>query len=336
MNRLSNSLRYSGLALFSGVMLWLSWPERGWTPLIFIALIPLLWIERQYEREKGLRNHLAVFGWFFLAMAIWNSLTTWWIWNSTREGSIVALALNSVFMAVVWQLFYITKRDHGPVIGYLSLPMYWIGFEYLHLNWEISWPWLTLGNAFSVRTQWIQWYEYTGVLGGSLWVLAVNILLFQVIKNLFSRTLLAKVRRANTVLLGFTALLVIGVPIDISYHLYDHRKDSGEPVKVAVVQPNADPYNEKFNSGDDQQLNKFLRLASTVIDSSTDFVLGPETCIPGGLWEEEIREHVFIEKIRKFLTAYPEVNMITGITSFHKFGPNEKLSLTARKFKDSE
>ncbi|MFM9028763.1 MAG: apolipoprotein N-acyltransferase, partial [Bacteroidota bacterium] len=336
MNRLSNSLRYSGLALFSGVMLWLSWPERGWTPLIFIALIPLLWIERQYEREKGLRNHLAVFGWFFLAMVIWNSLTTWWIWNSTREGSIVALALNSVFMAVVWQLFYITKRDHGPVIGYLSLPMYWIGFEYLHLNWEISWPWLTLGNAFSVRTQWIQWYEYTGVLGGSLWVLAVNILLFQVIKNLFSRTLLAKVRRANTVLLGFTALLVIGVPIDISYHLYDHRKDSGEPVKVAVVQPNADPYNEKFNSGDDQQLNKFLRLASTVIDSSTDFVLGPETCIPGGLWEEEIREHVFIEKIRKFLTAYPEVNMITGITSFHKFGPNEKLSLTARKFKDSE
>lgn len=52
MNRLSNSLRYSGLALFSGVMLWLSWPERGWTPLIFIALIPLLWIERQYERRK--------------------------------------------------------------------------------------------------------------------------------------------------------------------------------------------------------------------------------------------------------------------------------------------
>lgn len=336
MNRLSNSIRYSGLALLSGVLLWLSWPERGWTPLIFIALIPLLWIERQYEREKGFRNHLAVFGWFFLAMATWNSLTTWWIWNSTREGSIVALALNSVFMAAVWQLFYITKRDHGPVIGYLSLPMYWIGFEYLHLNWEISWPWLTLGNAFSVRTPWIQWFEYTGVLGGSLWVLAVNILLFQVLKNVFSRTLLAKVRRANTVLLSFTTLLVIGVPIDISYHLYDHRKDTGEPIQVAVVQPNADPYNEKFNSGDEQQLNRFLRLASTVIDSSTDFVLGPETCIPGGLWEEEIREHLFIQKIRKFLAAYPEVNMITGITSFHKFGPNEKLSLTARKFKDSE
>ncbi|MFM7725577.1 MAG: apolipoprotein N-acyltransferase, partial [Flavobacteriales bacterium] len=73
-------------------------------------------------------------------MAVWNGLTTWWIWNSTAEGSIVALALNSLFMAIVWQLFYITKRDHGSAIGYLSLPLYWIGFEYLHLNWEISWP----------------------------------------------------------------------------------------------------------------------------------------------------------------------------------------------------
>mgnify|MGYP003345221007 FL=1 len=160
-----------------------------------------------------MKNHLKVFFWFFVAMSTWNALTTWWIWNSTSVGSIVALGLNSLFMATVWQLFYATKKSQGATIGYAALPMYWIGFEYLHLNWQISWPWLTLGNAFSVRTEWIQWYEYTGVLGGSLWVLAVNILLFQVTKNLVSRSLLVKVRRANTVLLSFTSLLVIGVPI---------------------------------------------------------------------------------------------------------------------------
>ena len=188
----SHIIRHLGFALLSGVMLWLSWPERGWTPLIFVAFVPLLWIERTYELGRGTRNGFKVFLWFFIAMAVWNGLTTWWIWNSTSVGTIVALGLNSVFMALVWQLFYLTKRDHGPAIGYMSLPFYWIGFEYLHLNWEISWPWLNLGNAFAVRTEWVQWYEYTGALGGTLWVLGVNIILFQISKNLFTHSLLLK------------------------------------------------------------------------------------------------------------------------------------------------
>ena len=25
----------------------------------------------------------------------------------------------------------------------------WLSFEYLHLNWDLSWPWLTLGNVFA-------------------------------------------------------------------------------------------------------------------------------------------------------------------------------------------
>ena len=128
MRRLSTISKYTLFAVLSGVLLWLSWPERGWTPLIFVALVPLLWIERLYERGKGAGNHLKVFFWFFLSMSVWNGLTTWWIWNSTSVGSIVALGLNSLLMAIVWQLFYVTKRDHGPAIGYLSLPFYWIGF----------------------------------------------------------------------------------------------------------------------------------------------------------------------------------------------------------------
>jgi apolipoprotein N-acyltransferase len=34
-----------------------------------------------------------------------------------------------------------------------------------------------------LTTRVIQWYEYTGVLGGSLWVLVLNILLFNLIKG---------------------------------------------------------------------------------------------------------------------------------------------------------
>lgn len=336
MRNLPVVLKHSLFAVVSGVMLWLSWPERGWTPLIFVALIPLLWIERHFEREKGVRNHFKVFGWFFLAMLTWNSLSTWWIWNSTSVGTIVALGLNSFLMTLVWQLFYITKRDHGPAIGYMSLPFYWIGFEYLHLNWEVSWPWLTLGNVFAVRTEWVQWYEYTGVLGGTLWIIGVNIILFQITKNLFTHSLLLKVRQANTILLSFSALLLIAVPIDASYHMYERRQDQGTPVEVAVVQPNIDPYNEKFNGTSDEQLNKQLQLASTVVDSQTQFVIGPETALPDGIWEEELAQHPHTKRIRKFLGAFPGLNMITGVTTFKRYENGEKPSLTARKFKNAD
>ena len=66
----------------------------------------------------------------------------------------------------------------GEKHALISFPVLWLAFEYLHLNWDLTWPWLTLGNVFSDKTTWIQWYEYTGVLGGSLWVLTINTILY--------------------------------------------------------------------------------------------------------------------------------------------------------------
>ena len=63
--------------------------------------------------------------------------------------------------------FYHTKKRFGPKLGYLSLPIYWIAFEQLHLHWFLTWPWLTLGNGFAQANHLVQWYEYTGFLGGS-------------------------------------------------------------------------------------------------------------------------------------------------------------------------
>ena len=56
------------------------------------------------------------------------------------------------------------------------LVAFWIAFEKFHLNWDFSWPWLNLGNVFSENILWIQWYEFTGVFGGTLWILIVNLI----------------------------------------------------------------------------------------------------------------------------------------------------------------
>ena len=52
-----------------------------------------------------------------------------------------------------------------------------------------------------------------------------------------------------------------------------------------VVQPNIDPYFEKFDDLTSmQQLEKFIELAESKLDSSTNYLIGPETAIVDGVF----------------------------------------------------
>jgi apolipoprotein N-acyltransferase len=318
-------------SLLSGILLWLSWPERGFTPLIFISFVPLFFAEHSFSYVHKRKKALRMFGNFYLAMFIWNVLTTWWIYFASDVGSVLAIVLNSLFMAFVWQLFFIVKRRHGSSFGYTSLVIFWVAFEYLHLHWEISWPWLTLGNVFATHPAWIQWYEYTGTLGGTVWILVINMVIFQLMKNLWYKDLLLKIRKINVFLISLVIFGLIASPLILSLYLYYNHTDKGQPVNVVVLQPNIDPYHEKFKSSGKDQLNAMLRLASTVIDSSTDFCFGPETALPDGIREEEIESHPYIEAIRNVTRRYPRLNMILGLTSFKSYKEGEKVPITARK-----
>ena len=92
--------------------------------------------------------------------------------------SIVAVAvptlLNSTMMSLVFLFIIFTKKDRNLSWVGIFVAL-WICFEKFHSSWEFSWPWLTLGNAFGGWHQWVQWYDTTGVFGGSLWILTANV-----------------------------------------------------------------------------------------------------------------------------------------------------------------
>ncbi|MBK9012586.1 MAG: hypothetical protein IPM82_00005, partial [Saprospiraceae bacterium] len=179
-------LRWLGLSTLSGVLLALSFPPFPTTILLFIAWVPLLIVEYEISKEKqaALESSIpqtpkpSLLPYAYHTFVLWNILVTWWVGNTAFIAGIVAIWLNSWFMFVPFVFFHWTKR-YLPKTGYLAFVAYWISFELLHLNWEISWSWLTLGNAFAQFPQAVQWYEYTGVFGGTLWVLATNVLIFK-------------------------------------------------------------------------------------------------------------------------------------------------------------
>ncbi|MGR3219981.1 MAG: apolipoprotein N-acyltransferase, partial [Candidatus Anammoxibacter sp.] len=320
------------LSVLSGALLSLAWPAiGGLAPLLLIGLVPLLFVEEFiYKSERG-----SIFGYAFLSFLIWNALSTRWLYCVSEDFATKVLAVsvpvlvNSCLMAIIFTLFHFTKRKIGEKEGYISLVFYWLGFEYLHLNWELTWTWLTLGNGFANYTKWIQWYEYTGVFGGSLWILVTNITFFWLLREGLNNK---KTIRENKRLIGILSSLIV-IPILISQLIYDNYKEVYKPVKIVVVQPNIDPYGEKYGGlSYKEQLDKLLQLAVSATDSTTEYIIAPETALTENIWENEMEQTYSINAIRTFTRQYPSLKFVVGVSSYKMFMPGEELSNTARQF----
>ena len=309
----------------TGLLLSFAWPTSELAPLLFIGFVPLLFVLDKICEDNRKRKGLRHFGTVYLALLIWNVGTTWWVYYSSDWGAIAAFVFNTLFMSIIFHFSYFTRKRWGSLIGNISLIIFWVAFEYLHLSWELSWPWLTLGFGFATYTSWVQWYEYTGVLGGSIWVLTVNILIFRLIKHrLTDKSFQWKKRIA-----GILALIII--PIGLSSLIYYTYKEKSSPVNIVVVQPNFDPYHEKFNISDAEKLDMMLTLAAPMVDRTTDYIIFPETALPEAVWEDYLNETPNIKTIKEFIKPFPKLNFVCGMGSERKFNKGEKLSETARQ-----
>jgi apolipoprotein N-acyltransferase len=309
---------YLFIALSGSLLLSVAWPVSPMTLLIFIAWVPLLWI------EDHIRNWKRLLGVAYIHMLIWNVITTWWIWNASPPGAMGAFIANSLIMCLPWLLFYFTKKTFGRWIGYTSLIAYWLTFEYIHHHWELSWPWLTLGNAFATHPEWVQWYQVTGHTGGSLWILLVNIIAYQVFRENRSN---GRTRRYYQALATWIALLTFPILISKVIIGSEQRKLAANMRNavhnVVVVQPNVDPYHEKFSSPVESQVQRLIVLSEQQVDQKTSLVVWPETAIPAQVWEDEIKENRYYYPVWSFLQRHPNISLVTGIDSYKRYGPDK-------------
>ena len=229
------------LSVLSGLLFSLAWPLHGFPGLLFVAFVPLLIIENHFLNRKAETSVFTIIPYILPGFFIWNLLTTWWIVHSTAVGAALAIVLNSLFMTFWFLLFHFTRRSFiHKSAGYFSFIFYWITYEFIHHHWDLNWPWLSLGNGFSAYPKLIQWYEFTGIFGGSLWILIINILVYaagmRLLKNYSVKFLLAE---------SLKVLPVILIPILVSVILYHNQEnEEGRAVDVVVVQPDLDPYLE--------------------------------------------------------------------------------------------
>ena len=314
-------------ALLSGLLLSAAWPTWGIAPIAFIGFVPLLLLEDRFAKgEKG-----KLFWLSFLTFLIWNVVTTWWIWNATPAAT-AAWVLNSLFMAIVFNVFHLTKKKgcNNPWGNFFLIP-YWMAFEQLTYLWAIKWPWLNLGNAFSSRIEWIQWYEYTGVAGGTLWILAVNILITNII--LFFKS---KETKKLFACIGIEAFVLL-LPIIISTRMYNHYDEQGTDTEVIVVQQNCDPWNEQFDSQFyDQVIQNNINLSLPLITPKTKFVVSSESAIQEGIWLHEIDNAKALHTLHDYIKRFPQMAFVIGGTTYEFVPRGMESDFPARDIGDGE
>ena len=316
------------LAAISALLFSVSWPTYGVPFFIFFAFVPLLLMEQEISKfSKIKRKGWAVFGLSYFTFFIWNLVTTGWLYyakNPDGSNSLLAVAIplfaNSLLMSSTFQLYYWYKKVRGTYFGLVFFVAIWLSFERFHLSWEFTWPWLNLGNVFSEYPKVIQWYDTIGATGGSFWILLINVFTFYTIR-------IWEAGRIRKDLIKNVAIIsaLIFIPIFISIYKYNsfQEKPVGN-VNVVLLQPELDPYNEKYSKDSLQILDELLTLAEQNSKGKIDFFIAPETAFPGrgSLSEKGFNKSISINIAKEFLTKHPQSILLTG-ASTHKFLFNE-------------
>lgn len=319
------------LVLLSGILLSLGWPTYGCPIFLFIALVPLFDFVNQIKDSSIKNKNITVFSYSYLGFLIWNICTTWWIFNSSNFGGAFAIICNTSFYAILITLYHWSLTRFSKIGASVFLISAWISFEKFHLIWDFSWPWLNLGNAFSEYIYWIQWYEYTGVFGGTLWVLVLNFFFyFQYQKYKESKSIKNLLKKSIPGLLG------IALPIIFSLIIFVNQDTPKDHTEVVVIQPNIDPYKEKYQLTNEDFRRVLIDLSSKKISPETSYLITPETFFSEGLGFDidTFENSEFYGSLKNYISSFKNLNLVAG-NQFYKIVRSKKEpTKTANKIRD--
>ncbi len=317
------------LALLSAFLMWLAWPPHNWlAPILLVGLVPLFVALHQIINKKETKTGKKVFLTAGLTFLVWNTASIYWVFNSINAvntgvvGTIISLlvslipyCLGAFLMTSGFWLYYRLTNYTNKYLSYLGLISFYVALEYLHESWDLAFPWMTLGNGFAGLHQLAQWYEFTGVYGGSIWILLSNILAFELYNAYKTK------QRVGKTAIALVATIVL--PIVTSLYIYSNYKEKSVPVNVVVVQPNIDPYDKYGEISATEQLQILAKLSDSVGQVNTEYFVWPETAIPNYADEDKIRANGDYIKTQEFLSKYKNGTLITGIES-RKFYDDQK------------
>ena len=236
-------------------------------------------------------------------ITVYNLVVVYWLAQINYLKGSCAIAINilgqTFFLSCSFLLAAKTKW-----LQYLLFSFIWVSYEYLNHVWVFTFPWLTIGNVFGSKPEFVQWYNITGVLGGSFWVLLVNIFLYEVAIN----------RKKNISRIhAYIGFVFFVFPIFFSIITYKNslsNKFGGQQLNVQIVHTNISDAN-RFP--DDEKIKMFLA-SNPNIEIKTDYLIFPELFLDEfDTWMGEFKSSVKYSKLKRIALNNPNTSLILGI-----------------------
>jgi len=180
------SISYS---VFSGLLLALGTPSTGIWQLSFVAFIPFLFsIDNQFNHGKDSFFQIYLLGFLFTYTYVVSCF--YWIANMNLAAMFAAAAI----YALVYSLFapgiiLAFKAKLNRTSLFLWIVFLWVTFETALSDIFLPIPSMALGYLISPLKTMIQISDITGVFGVSFWIIAINVLIFSLIKDGVKKTL---------------------------------------------------------------------------------------------------------------------------------------------------
>jgi apolipoprotein N-acyltransferase len=262
------------LVAFSAVVSFLAFPPFPLGPVIFISLVPLL------LAIDGLAPYRA-FKFGYLWGVIFYAGMVYYIAWVTIPGMIATVLILALIPATS-MLIYSRLAAKLPSLAMLSIPVYFLTWNWLLTKSDLNYPWTDIGYSLSYFLPLIQAAEIGGVYLISLCIFVVNILVFKSISE-------SPVKSWS----GRSRSMIIAVIIILSLYSYgvvrirDLRNDLPEDtLTVGMVQGNITKDIKWNRDGLQVSFDRYFSLSSRAVADGAELLVWPETAIPTYLAQE--------------------------------------------------
>jgi apolipoprotein N-acyltransferase len=289
------------MPVITGILLWLSaLPSSLWY-LSFIAFIPLL-----FASDLAIKTGRPVLTFCFqllITLIVFYAGAAYWILQTTYLVFLIGFLIVLPFILLLTPYIWLKKRESRySAVYFISA---WLVAELVQSYFQLGSPFYNLGNNLGKLPHIIQWYEFTGAAGGTLWILVVNFLLYALVKTLKSNS-------RHLVRRGVATLVILFGPVFVSLILFYSYHEKGPKTEVLIIHPGTDCSNVKYRINIYGLMDIYLKVMLPQLTPNTGYVVLPETAITNAGWVKDLDNNLVFDYYKAHTAAYPDLKLVTG------------------------
>ncbi len=278
-------------AAASALLLALGMPgQTGWWPLLFIALMPLLWMIPQLPPMRaacmgmfcGLLYNIALIYWIVIVLGRYGGLPPWI--------SVPGMALLALYMGSYLALFCLllgcilkssTSANSALFRMILAAPVLWVGLDYLRSFFLSGFPWMDLGYGLYLEPLLIQGADLGGHHLVTLCILLVNSLLAALLYLRAVRTQSAAWGLRLVATAGCLLLACVATYSVLRYQQVFSELYKWPQAEISVIQGNISQDQKWTPAIKEQTVDTYLALSrKAAAGRDVDLIVWPETALP--------------------------------------------------------